>query len=215
MHSVHFQCWYLDSLCLIDRPKCFTTAPSWESHLDESSVHSLFSSFKRFIIPNMLCKREWVGHVKAPYVQQNGGSRAIRVNDFHTHPLWVMIYEIAVKLAWIIHERIHIIIQYKVVQNVLYDVSIRHSHLRQPLTFCSVRRLNVYAQLVLKLDIARFDHVIWMSDRWPPCILPRWTCYAPPSYMNLVSIWRSHWGKRVLYETTLVRKDGSTIGSLE
>ena len=29
-----------------------------------------------------------------------------------------------------------------------------------------------YAQLMLKLDIALFVHVIWMSYRWPPCIFP-------------------------------------------
>ena len=28
------------------------------------------------------------------------------------------------------------------------------------------------AQLVFKLDIAHFLPVIWMSDRWPPCVLP-------------------------------------------
>ena len=52
--------------------------------------------------------------------------------------------------------------------------------MQQPFTFCLVWRL--------KLDIANFVHVIWRSDTWLPCILPRWSCYkALPSYTNLLS----------------------------
>ena len=33
------------------------------------------------------------------------------------------------------------------------------------------------AQLTIKLDIAHFVHMIYkMSDRWPLCVLPRWSC---------------------------------------
>ena len=45
-----------------------------------------------------------------------------------------------------------------------------------------------FGQLVLNLDIAHFVLVIWMSDRWPPRVLPRWSCYTPPSYTNLYRV---------------------------
>ena len=33
-------------------------------------------------------------------------------------------------------------------------------------------RAEIDCAISVKLDIAHFVHVIWMSDRWPPCILP-------------------------------------------
>ena len=85
-------------------------------------------------------------------------------------------------LPWSHCERIHIIVQsyntmlYKFVWHCINMNFAQKRFVRQPFTFCSIRRLNESAQLVLKLDSAHFIHVIWMSDRWPPCILSRWSC---------------------------------------
>ena len=43
------------------------------------------------------------------------------------------------------------------------------------------------AQLVLKLDIVHLIHAIWMSDRWPPCILP--SGLAKPRPVLRASYW--------------------------
>ena len=67
-------------------------------------------------------------------------------------------------------ECIHIIVWYFVfISHSQIIVSCQNVSNKQACTFL-VRRLNICA-VSLKLDIAHFVHVIWMSDRWPPCIL--------------------------------------------
>ena len=61
------------------------------------------------------------------------------------------------------------------------------------------------AQLVLKLDTAHFIHVIWMSDRWPPCVRPWRSCLSTAQLYERCIELMFTLGKRVFYETCLVQ----------
>ena len=85
-------------------------------------------------------------------------------------------------------------------------------------TFCSVRRLNVRS-LVLKLDIAHFVQVIWMSDRWAFEVSSIHCTFCPmvllsPAQLNSTNLYEFeriyvHIGEKgsLVLETTLVRND--------
>ena len=87
-----------------------------------------------------------------------------------------------------------------------YDVvSIWHSHycfarerfVWKQFTFCSLQRLNLRSWL-LKLDIAHLVHVIWVSDKWRSCILPRWSSYISTAqlYERCINIHTGEKGSR-------------------
>ena len=119
-------------------------------------------------------------------------------------------------------ERNHCIVWYDVGQNdVLYNVLAWHSHYCfATKTFCTTTYILFSLEVESTQLAFRTGHCALCSrdlNEWQvasvhsaPVVL------LSPAKLNtnLVSSWHSHWGKRVSYETALLRNDGSTIISL-